>query len=209
MLRHEPRTLPALKPLGLALSATALLLAAVPSAQAATGAVTAASTRTASRIAPTAPVRSGHSLGPITLRRTFTVAPGSTVDVGSARVSLARGVRPAYDADVTCTLTVYGPYVNEPEYPADVVVAGDIDCTSDVSALSVTVGLYNGVSGALISENSYVNDNNPTVATVEDSYPIDEDGYYIGGAVGYVGDPIESYFPQEAYSPDTYVEPVP
>lgn len=201
----------------LATVATATSVAINPAAHAATGTGTrtgTAATSIASAPSTAGPAPQSALAKHITARRTFTVQPGTTVTAGSARISLglagtARTARPAYAPNVTCTLTVYGPYVDEPFYPANVVVAAAINCDSPVSALSVTVGLYDGVTGNLLSDNSYVNDDHPDIATVQDAYPITANGYYIGGAIGYVGDPIDSSFPQEVFTPDTYVEPVP
>lgn len=183
--------------------------AQVSQAAAATGSTAAAggSTGTAG-VVPTAELAK-H----LTKSWTVAIAPGATVRVGGVSVTARRdAARPGYVAGTTCTISVFGPYVDEPYYPAHVVVAASVKCTYPVSGISVSayVFSYDPTTGSyyLLNDADYVsNYPNPTIGTVQTSAPISADGWYFGATNGYVGDPIDQSF-SAVQNQATYVYPV-
>jgi hypothetical protein len=141
---------------------------------------------------------------------TITLKPGATARVGGTTVTASRAVHPGYVPGTTCTINIYGPFVEGPSYPSYVEVAAAVECTYPVSVLSVSAYLYSydptTQEAYLLNDNSQVIYNTSAVDT-QTSVSIDANGYYFGGTNGLVGDPIDETF--AAVQEDaTYVIPV-
>jgi hypothetical protein len=192
-LTHNPSLRRVLGAAAVATLAGAGALAFTPAAQAAT-----VSGR------PNAPM--AH----VALHETITIPAGAskvTGTSGSTHFTISRPAKLSPETE-SCSLTVYGPYwaYEAPPSPNYVTVAASISCPEKISDISISVGLYDGVSGILLSANYNV-DYNTTFDYVQDNYPISEDGYYIAGAVANTSTPDNTGYGED-YSPDTYVIPV-
>jgi hypothetical protein len=104
-----------------------------------------------------------------------------------------------------CTLTAYAPYWYD-DYGVGNFVQGAayISCAVQVSQLSVTVGVYYGISPYPLDGYATTTANNAYGVYGVENFPISQNGYYITGAVGTVGSPVNGSFP-EATSADTWV----
>ena len=142
-------------------------------------------------------------------RQTFAVPSGTasvTLSVGSVHVSVARAnVSPR----ITCTLTAYAPYWWSTSPQGNVIVASAaVQCDATVSGIAIGEGLYDGTTGNLLGSTSSTAYNTNFILG-QYNYPLARNGWFVTGAVGYVGAPINGSFNQVT-SPETYVSaPIP
>jgi hypothetical protein len=142
----------------------------------------------------------------VAFRETIVIPAGSLHAGGSAKgVGYSIALPRVSDQSSICTLTAYDPFWYEDYGVGDFVEgAAYISCEVEAAELSVTVGVYYGISPYPLQGAATTNAENAYDVYGVENFPISENGYYITGAVGSVGSPVNGTFP-EAISADTWV----
>jgi hypothetical protein len=187
---------------GAAISVMAILGAAMgcPAAHAATSI-------TSTGAAAAAPL-SAHAAGGrvVAFRQTIIIPAGSQQIAGSTHgVSYSITRAEASQQTSPCSLTVYDPYWFGTDGENFVQASAYVICnTGRLTQISVTAGLYSGVSPyTLLGYATTTADETNGVFGVY-NYQIYQYGYYITGGAGYAGSPLDQNVPEQT-SPDTWI----
>lgn len=161
-----------------------------------------------SSAATAAPRLSAHAPGgrTVAFRKTIVIPAGSRHVAGSAR-GVAYAITRAKVSPQTspCTLTVYDPYwFAESNADNFVQASAVLACDERVTTISVTPALYSGVSPYPLLGYATSTVDNTSEVFGEYNYQVYEFGYYISGAIGSAGSPL-NYSAPEQYSSDTYI----